>query len=110
MDRLVKTLSTGKHNIIFEPKTEKLEEIKKRLCEMKFVFVKFTETHGTTELGLNVDDARTDISKGNFDEGSGKLKIVGSCELNYHQVRCYADINLKTKKGKGYLKIIDDSV
>ena len=107
MDRLVKSLSTGKHNIDFESRTETLDELKERVFEMKFVFVKFTDTQGGTELGINVDDTLTDLSKGNFEKGTGKIKIAGTCELNYHKIRCYADVDLKTRKGKGYLEVLD---
>ena len=74
---------------------------------MKFVFVEFTDTQGGTELGINIDDALTDLSKGDFNKGIGKLKIVGTCELNYHKVRCHAEVDLKTRKGKGYLEVLD---
>jgi hypothetical protein len=48
MNRLVKELSTGKHPISFETRTEELEEIKERLNQ-GFVFVKFIETQERKE-------------------------------------------------------------
>jgi hypothetical protein len=107
MDRLVKQLSEGKHPIIFEPRTEKYSELKERLVEMKFVFVKFLDTMGETELGINVDDTLTDLKDADLVNGSGNIHVVGTCELNYHRVRCIAEADLKTKKGMAYLELLD---
>lgn len=108
MDRLVKFLSEGKHPIVFEPRTDEYDEMRERLVEMKFVFVKFMDTMGETELGINVDDNLTDLSEADFKEGSGNIHVVGTCELNYHKVRCVAEVDLKTKDGTGYLELLDE--
>lgn len=109
MDRLVKQLSEGKHPIVFEPRSEKYEEIKERLMEMKYVFIKFMDTIGETELGINVDDSLTDLRNADFVDGNGSIHVVGTCELNYHKVRCIAEVDLKTKKGTAYLELLDKS-
>ncbi len=109
MDRLVKQLSEGKHPIVFEPRTESYNELKERLVEMKFVFVKFMDTMGETELGINIDDSLTNLKDADFVNGTGNIRVVGTCELNYHRVRCIADINLKTKKGTACLELLDTS-
>ena len=57
---------------------------------------------------INVDDGLSSLEDADFDKGAGNIKVVGTCELNYHKVRCIADVNLKTKKGKGYLEVLDD--
>jgi hypothetical protein len=107
MDRLVEYLSKGQHPIVFEPRTEEYSEIKERLVEMKFVFIKFMDTMGETELGIDVDDNLTNVKEANFEVGSGNIYVVGTCELNFHKVRCIAEINLKTKAGMGYLELLD---
>ena len=109
MDGLVKQLSKGKHPIVFEPRTEDYNELKERLVEMKFVFVKFMDTMGETELGINVDDSLTSLEDANYTKGTGNIHVVGTCELNYHRVRCIADIDLKTKKGTAHLELLDAS-
>lgn len=109
MDRLVKQLSEGQHPIEFEPRSEKYDEIKERLVEMKFVFVKFINTMGGTELGINIDDDLTKLKNADFVNGEGNIHVVGTCELNYHKVRCVADIDLKTKKGTAYLEALYES-
>lgn len=109
MDRLVKQLSEGKHPVVFEPRTEEYSELKERLVEMKFVFVKFMDTMGETELGINVDDSLTNLENADYTNGTGDIHVVGTCELNYHKVRCIANIDLKTKKGTAYLEVLDDA-
>ena len=109
MDRLVKQLSEGKHPIVFEPRTDEYSELKERLVEMKFVFVRFMDTMGETELGINVDDNLTDLKDADFVNGKGNIRVVGTCELNYYKVRCIADINLKTKKGNAHLELLEAS-
>ena len=109
MDRLVKQLSEGKHPIEFEPRTEDYTELKERLVEMKFVFVKFMDTMGETELGINIDDNLTNLEDADYTNGAGNIHVVGTCELNYHKVRCIADVDLKTKKGTAYLELLDES-
>jgi len=109
MDRLVKQLTTGKHNVILEPHAKTLEEIKKRISELKFVFIRFTETQGGTELGLKIDPNKNDISEEDFDLEKGKICLVGSCELNYHQVLCHTEIDLKTRRGTAQLECVTDT-
>lgn len=107
MDKLVEKLSTGKHLVVFEPRTKDINEIKERL-DQGFVFVKFTETQGGTELGINIDNDLTSLEKADFKKSTGSIKVVGTCELNFHKVRCIAEINLATREGKGYLELLDD--
>lgn len=107
MDTLVKRLSVKKQPIEFESRTDNMEELKERLTKMKFVFVTFTETRGGTELGIDVDLEITDLKKADFKKGTGTIRVVGTCELNYQKVRCYADVDLFTKKGVGYLEPLD---
>lgn len=109
MDRLVKQLLDGKHPIAFEPRTEKYSELKERLVEMKFVFVKFMDTMGETEIGINVDEDLTNLESADFVKGTGNIHVAGTCELNYHIVKCIVDVNLKTKQGTAHLELLDIS-
>ncbi len=106
VDRLVKKLSTGTHPVLFEPKTTTLNEVKQRLNQ-GFVFVRFAETQGGTELGITVDNALTSLQDANFEMGSGTLHVAGTCTLNFQKVRCVADIDLATRHGIGYLELLD---
>ena len=88
---------------------EALAEIKERIAN-GFIHVKFTETKGGTELGINVDKSNTNIDKVDFDNGEGELHLEGTTTLNYNKVRCIVDVKLKTMTGKGYLKIEDEKL
>ena len=107
MDDLVERL-LNKQPIDFESRTDSMEEVKERLIEMKFVFVTFTETSGGTELGINVDLDLTDIENADFDKGTGTIRVAGICTLNYQKVRCIAEVDLSTKKGAGYLELLEE--
>ena len=107
MDALVGKLIRDKLPVEFERRTESLIELRDRI-ENGFVFMKFTQTLGGTELGINLDK---NCSKfGCLQEGKGIITVVGTCELNFHKVRCRAEIDLETRKGLGYLELIDTAL
>ena len=54
INELVKKLSKDKHEVIIGYRNEPYEEIKQRI-EDGFIHIKFTQTKGGTELGVNVD-------------------------------------------------------
>jgi hypothetical protein len=108
VNELVQRLSEGKHEVILEDRNDSYEDIKNRI-ENGFVHIKFTKTNGTgTELGINVDLSNTNIKDIDFDKKTGMLHIEGTTNLNYNAVRCIADIDLTTKKGEGYLQVIEE--
>jgi hypothetical protein len=109
MNDLVERLSLGKHSVVFEKQSKKMQEIQTRLIELKFVFVKFINTRGGTELGINVEDSLTCFKDANFENGTGNIHVVGWCVLNYHKVRCIADVDLATREGIGYIELFGDS-
>jgi len=106
MDELVKKLSNGKHAVIFEPRMKELSEIKERL-NAGFVFIKFLETQGETELGINVDHKLTRLSEADLKLGKGILQLVGTCKLNFTKVRCEAEIDLTSRQGRGSLEVLN---
>jgi hypothetical protein len=87
-----------------------VEELRERTGEMGYVLVKFTQTRGGTELGFPLDRAMTDLSRANFDEGTGTVHVEGHLILNYDPVRCIADIDLATLKGTGRLALEEKAV
>jgi hypothetical protein len=80
-------------------------ELRNRTGEMGYVLVKFTQTRGGTELGFSLDRTATDLSKANFDDGTGTVHVEGRLILNDDPVRCIADIDLATLKGAGRLAL-----
>ena len=107
INELVKRLSKGKHEVTIGHRDEPYDEIKQRI-EDGYIHVKFTQTKGGTELGIKVDLDRTNVGDVDFSKGVGSLHIEGTTNLNYNEVRCISDINLKTRKGKGYLEVIKE--
>ena len=102
INELVERLSNGKHKVIIGERNESYEEMKERIND-GFFHIKFTETIGGTELGINVDKSKTNINE--IDLETGLLHIEGTTNLNYNDVRLIADIDMKSKSGEGYLKI-----
>lgn len=105
MDTLVGKLIKDKHPVEFEKQTENLVELRHRI-ENGFVFIKFTQTQGGTEVGINLDAKHSKLES--LQEGKGIITVVGTCELNFHKVRCYAEIDLKSRSGLGHLELIDN--
>jgi hypothetical protein len=81
-----------------------VEELRERTGEMGYVLIKFTQTRGVTELGFPVDREATDLSRADFDEGTGIVHVEGDLVLNGDPVRCIADIDLGTLEGTGRLR------
>ncbi len=108
MDDLVQRLSEGSHPVIVGGSQNSLDELQKRLEEIEYVFIKFTDTRGGTNLGVRVDKAATDLSRANFDLGTGTAHIEGTLTLNYVKVRCVADIDLARMEGTGHLVVLEE--
>lgn len=108
MDELVQRLSEGTHAVTVGGPKPSLEEFEKRVKDMGYVFIKFTETRGGTDLGVRVDKSATDLSKTNFEQHTGVAHVEGTLTLNYVKVRCVADIELETLNGTGHLVALEE--
>ena len=109
MSELVQKLAQGEHKVIFRSFRDKpVEELKERIDRYNYVHVKFTETRGGTELGVRLDKERTDLTKADFDKGTGTVHLAGDLTLDYVKVRCVADIDISTMEGMGHLEILED--
>lgn len=106
MDELVSRLCTGEHPVSFEERVKQLKQVEDRIRD-GFVFVKFTQTRGGTELGIDLVPSECDFSNADFASGKGKVHVVGTCELNYCKVKCIADVDLSSREGNGYLQLLD---
>ena len=107
INELVKRLSEGKHEVVIGHRNEPYEEIKERI-EDGYIHIRFTKTRGGTELGINVDLNSTNVKDLDFTKGEGLLHIEGTTNLNYNTVRLIADIDLVSRKGEGYLKVVSE--
>jgi hypothetical protein len=108
MDELTQRLSADNPVVVGGP-TPTLEELRTRIEEIGTVFVKFTETRGGTDLGIELDRAATDTSQADFAAGTGTVHVEGTLILNDDPVRCIADIDLATLSGTGRLVVIPES-
>jgi hypothetical protein len=108
MSDLVQRLSQGDHPVTVGGPQPSLEEFRKRIEEMGYVFIKFTATRGGTDLGVRVDTAKTVYDQADFAQGSGSVHVEGTLSLDYVKVRCIADIDLATLNGTGHLVILEE--
>lgn len=108
MNALVQKLSEGEHPVTLGGPGPSLEAFQRRLENPGYIFIKFTDTQGGTDLGVRVDKEATDVSRANFAEGTGSVHVEGTLILNYVRVRCYAEIDLQTLSGKGHLAVLEE--
>lgn len=108
MDDLVQRLSQGEHPVTVGGPKPSLEEFRKRVEDMGYVFIKFIGTRGGTDLGVRVDKHATNLSQAHFDQSRGIVHIEGTLTLNYVKVRCVADIDLETLGGTGHLVVLEE--
>jgi hypothetical protein len=109
MNDLVKHLTTGDHPVVVGGSQPTLEDLQRRATDMGYVFVKFTDTRGGTDLGVRVDRDATDLSKANWEAGTGVIHVEGTLTLDYVPVRCVADIDLATLSGTGHLVVREEA-
>lgn len=103
MDNLVQQLSSGPQPVVVGGPCPSAQELGKRLTDIGYVFIKFTETRGGTDLGLRVDPAATRLDEADFNTGTGHVHIEGTLTLNFIPVRCVADIDVASLSGQGWL-------
>jgi uncharacterized protein YbdZ (MbtH family) len=101
---LVDRLCEGSHPVEAGLRPEKTVKLFKEAIDRNYVHIKFTETKGGTELGVRLDRDSCDFSKADFENGSGTVHVEGGLTLDYVNVKCIADIDLKTLTGKGRLE------
>jgi uncharacterized protein YbdZ (MbtH family) len=104
-DDLVTSLSKGRHPVEVCLRSEKTARNLKERIDLGYVYIKFTETRGGTELGVRLDRDAIDLSQADFENQAGAVRLEGGLTLNYVKVRCIADINLQTLKGEGHLEL-----
>ena len=106
---LVDRLTVGDHRIVVAQRPEPTVKALKEAIDNGYVRVKFTETKGGTELGFKVDKEASQLDA-NFEEGTGKVRLVGGLTLDYTKVRVIAEIDLATLEGLGHLeKVLEAS-
>jgi hypothetical protein len=103
MNELVKRLTTPQDVEAGVRAENKVEEFKAAI-DRGYAHIKFVRTKGGTELGVQLEKDRCDLSGADFSNKKGIVKLAGTLTLNYENVRCHAEIDLATLKGTGYLE------
>ncbi|XQQ06572.1 MAG: hypothetical protein EDM05_56940 [Leptolyngbya sp. IPPAS B-1204] len=104
MNELVQRLSQGNHPVEASLRPERTVAAFKACIDRGYVHIKFTDTRGGTDLGMQLDHNASDLSTANFDQQTGQAHLVGHLTLNYVPVKCIADIDLSTLSGTGHLE------
>lgn len=100
-DLVTRLGSPGPADVVSRP--ESTAERFREALEAGYVHLRFTDTRGGTEVGIQVDRAASDWSQADFDEGRGSVSVVGDLVLDFEPVRCHADIDLAELSGLGRL-------
>ncbi len=108
MSELPYKLSKGEHRVIFPSRLDDPHQELKDCIDRDYVFVKFTETRGGTELGFRLDPEHSDLSGADWENKTGRIRMAGNLTLDYVKVRCVGDIDLATLEGTGHLDILED--
>ncbi|SCE78113.1 hypothetical protein [Micromonospora mirobrigensis] len=103
MNDLVQRLSAEDRPVVVGGPDPSLSELHRRLTDIGYVFVRFPDTRGGTDLGVRVDEAATDLGRADFAAGTGTVHVEGTLTLDFVPVRCVADIDLASLSGTGRL-------
>lgn len=107
MSDLVRRLIEQEHNVevSFRPRgdAESFENCLKR----GYIHLLFPNTKGGTELGIQIDPARSNVTEADLKQQKGKLLLVGTLQLDFIEVRCSAEIDAATFKGKARLEEVN---
>ncbi len=108
MSELPNRLAEGEHKVIFPSRLDDPLQELRDCIERDYVFVKFTETRGGTELGFRLDSEHSDLSGADWDKGTGTIRMAGELTLDYVRVRCVGEIDISTMEGTGHLVILEE--
>jgi uncharacterized protein YbdZ (MbtH family) len=106
VDRLCETDHPVEVGLRPEPTPKSFKEA----IDRNYVHIKFTQTKGGTELGFPLDRGGSNFSAANFEDGKGIVHVEGTLTLDRVRVKCVADIDLSSLKGKGHLiKVVEEA-
>lgn len=106
MSELVQKLAKGDHPVEVSLRPDKTAAaLKKRIDDLNYVHIRFTQTRGGTELGFNIIKEESNWANADFENATGMIRLAGKLKLDYVPVKCVADIDLATLEGTGHLEI-----
>eukprot|EP00163_Fabomonas_tropica_P022886 TRINITY_DN4005_c0_g1_i1.p1 TRINITY_DN4005_c0_g1~~TRINITY_DN4005_c0_g1_i1.p1 ORF type:complete len:214 (-),score=58.26 TRINITY_DN4005_c0_g1_i1:128-769(-) len=88
------------------PALDKLKDAVKR----QYVLVKFTQTTGGTELGLNLTPLPDRPTYSQVHWSDTQLQVTGRAKLDYTPILIHASIDLATFEGTGHVEVCEDWV
>jgi hypothetical protein len=106
MNELVERLSQGEHPVEASLRPERTVQALKDCIDRGYVHIKFTNTRGGTELGMQIDTQATQLDQADFSQQTGQAHLVGNLILNGVSVQCIATLDLPTLSGQGHLQPI----
>jgi uncharacterized protein YbdZ (MbtH family) len=101
---IISRLSKAPSPVEVSLRPEKNAQAFKERIDQGHVHLRFTETRGTTELGVKLDRDATNLEQADFEKQTGTVHLEGGLTLNYVKVRCIAEINLGTLAGHAQLE------
>ena|SRR6185369_1438771 len=104
MSELVEKLAQGDHKVEVSIRPDRTPAALKHCLDQGYFHLKFTGTRGGTDLYVPLEPENTDMSRSDFQNGVGSLRLSGRLTLDYIPVRCIADIDLATMAGHGHLE------
>jgi uncharacterized protein YbdZ (MbtH family) len=103
-DDLVDRLSERETAVVIQLRGEDRVERLKESVDNDYVLITFVNTKGGTELGVRLDKERCDLTRADFANRAGTMRLVGTLRLNGLPVECVAEIAIETLEGVGRLE------
>ncbi|GAA0493398.1 hypothetical protein GCM10009544_62260 [Streptomyces stramineus] len=101
---LVDRLCAGDHPVEVVLRPESTPAALREAVDRGYVFLRFTDTRGGTELGVRLDPAATSLDGGDLTAGTGHIEVAGVLSLDFEEVRCRARVDLADLTGRGGLE------
>ena len=105
-DPLPIRLSRGDHPVVVSLLPERTLRAFRERLDLGYVYVRFTDTRGGTDIGFPIDTRTLDLSQVDLENGSGTVRLSGALTLDDIDVRCIADIDVATLAGVGHLEVV----
>lgn len=105
-DDLIDLLSQAGHAVVIRLRGEDRVKRLREAIDGGYVLITFVNTKGGTELGVPLDEERTDLTRADFGNATGIVRLAGTLRLNGTPVRCVADVAIETLEGSGHLERI----
>jgi hypothetical protein len=105
VNELVERLTRAEQPVAVGGPSPHVADLRERIEQFQYVFIKFTDTRGGTDLGVSLDQAATQTGQADFAHATGTVHIEGTLTLDFVPVRCIADIDLATLTGTGRLVV-----